>query len=292
MHDLVLNDSDKFNFMPPCLYSLNEYNGPLYNKKHNLPHPSALINTSWIKFTDSVKRFLDKFENNINVNALELHDVAHEYENVIYQATEHIENMRSNLKKCLLPESEYSKWKPDIIKRWSDYPTAICNKIKHNNNFLITVEVVYQYGSVRGYSLCHHINEAVKPNKDFHSNQEAFAYGSDLRRMLAHIYLISNAINLEIEKITLNIPKVVGQTPFVAPENHKDFLFRVSKFMPLAFHDQKIKDTAKFSFDGKTLSISYSNGFLVPTGKGLSTKSFFNGDGHTKSFHIFYSNKS
>lgn len=302
MSHLTLTADDPYNFMLPCIDTLRRYNAILYHQKRNFPHPGALINTSWSNLVISVLDFLDAFDayeqatksfsgkiyQPLDSNAPSLNKLLRKYETIIYTAFELTDNLCSNIKKCVLPKNKYSEWRLTNPKRWRDRIATICNKIKHEHNVLVGVEGTYTFGTVIGYAVCHYRNECLKPNPLIHSDQEAFSFGNDLRMILSQLYLLSSTISKELERISSN--NLANFSNLKLEREHVAFLERVTKFMPLTFHDQTSKNTALFHFDKKSLKIFDKDGTIVPSGRAKQFKTIFSGDGYTKSFHIFYKN--
>lgn len=289
MSELYFDKEDIFNFQPSCIAILRNYKGSLFNQDHDLPHPGAMVNTSWKRFLNSVDEFFDALElgeQNQSKAANSLGEAVTKYEAIMYRGTELIETLLTNVKKSVLPIDKWSDWKPNVIKKWRNHPTVICNKIKHNHNLLVGVEGEYQNGKVIGYAVCYYSGDALKPNKYFHKKHEAFAFGADLRKIFAHIYLISDAVFKQLSEISPeSIPKEKNKDK---NEREDKILKKVSALMPQCFHDYRQSDNAVFDFDNKKLKISDSGKNLFPIGYALNFKSIFSGDGHTKSFHIFY----
>lgn len=268
----------------PCLSTIEGYTGPLHHAAHNLPHPAVLITKSWGNLAKSVTSFLDIYESSfISENKNEAHgEVSKAYEDVLYNAAELVETLTVKLPTCLLPKNKRKQWKPDIPKRWTRHIVGICNQLKHEHNHLVCVDVISAFGIARGYSLCRYESDAVKPNKNFHESERAFAYGTDLRRIMAHIYLIANAVNDEFTRLL----EPVGQVVYSQPEKELELLLRITEFMPLPFHFQKSKNTPIFSLKKGVLTLADSGGYLIPLGKNVQVVTRHNGDGRTKTFEF------
>ena len=271
---------------PPCVEFIHLFSGKRYNTVHNLPHPGALMNTSWLKLTSTINDFLDEYDKNrFNDNNL-LQRYIQRYEDIIYQATEFIENNTKNLKRCLLPQDRYHEWQPSILNAWEDHPKIVSNHLKHNHNILTIVEMIYKMGSVKGYVLSEYRNEGLHPNIRVHAKQNAFSFGHDLRRILAHIYLISHAIKNEVQRL---FPNDLNGQPQAdnRPNETSIFLSKVSSFMPFSFPQEKAQYLPVFDFKNETLNVSSTHGKpLIMTGD-TQAKTWYSGDGYTKEFQFF-----
>ncbi len=299
MKKLILTNNSASKFSIPCANALLNYEGPIFSEKVALPHPGALVNNSWNDLLNRAWEFMDAVDAYDSAEAQHppgqyapqigdpsIDKILNCYRSVLYIATELIEDLLSNLKTCLLSTREYKKWKPQFPKRWKDHPTKLCNKLKHEHNILYSVNATYPIGTVRGFTVGHYSGRALISSREFHEKQQAFALGADLRRVLAHVYLIADAVREQIEELSQNYPHL--SKPHQINPHEINFLNRVNKFMPLCFHDQIGGTAAEFSFDGDRLVVSDS-GAPMKIGSGETSLFLaYSGDGYTKSFPLIY----
>lgn len=295
---LILSKTNFGGFLLPCIPTLYNYTGQIYSETEGLPHPGALINGALSKLNDSIKSFFQAYNAYIDAGGLSppnhgqsaagglLAGLTKSYEDVLYAATELNERMLKKLKLCILPPNRINEWNPNIIDRWRSHCSAMCNAIKHNHNSLVNVQAIYRFGSVVGYALCRTEGDKIRPNPNVHKAQEAFAFGSDLRKILAHAYLIADAVNNEFQRL-LGTVELVDVSRF--PGADYGLLNQVANFMPLSFHDQRSEHTATFNIAEGSLTISDAGGLILPHGgTDASVSSVYSGDGFARSFHIFY----
>lgn len=300
MEKTIISPMTSFQMMPRVIGALKGLNVPLFHTAQNLPHPEVLISSKWLSLVRLIEDFLNTYERYDllvkenaprppytlpNGSSPSLEEVMQAYKAIIYEADELIEKLHSKLKICLLPQDKTHQWH-NSLKRWRDHPSAVCNKLKHNHNLLTPVAGYYQFGTVRGYGICHYVNDKIIPNQDIHPQRFPFSFGTDLRRILAHIYLCAESATAQIKRIFPD-----SEASFhVAPPRHEDeiFLRKVSSFMPLNFHHYTHATDIpifKYQNDG-CLIISDKGGSIIPTGTGMvSTR--FSGDGRTKTFSCF-----
>jgi len=298
MKKIVLTIDNSFQMMPPIIGALKNINSPYHSKK-NLPHPEILISSKWKELVKRIDTFLNTYDtydklvrtkfprypHSLPKNSFpNLEDVLNSYKNILYDSTELLEKLYTDLKACLLTEEEISKWS-NPPKKWRDHPSIVCNRLKHNHNLLVPVEGYYQFGIVRGYGVCHYVNDCIIHNENIHPDKIPFSFGTDLRRILAHIYLAADWCTTQI-KMTIPNSNASFQISPPRPEDEA-FLQSVSSFMPLTFHhSNRSTNMPIFKYENQRLTICNTGGSIIPTGSGVIS-TIINGDGRTRTFSFF-----
>jgi|GEM_PF-1977341 len=290
----------------------------LFYKAHDLKHPLALYNTSFLKIKSALKDFFDTY------NSLRLEDftpdgnkndkctnLLKDYKIFLYSLREHLDDCFHIIKSFIPPQSSFkddrnqcnwlkknalSKTKTffDDIKDYKNYLDNITNELKHRNGILSYI-VFYNEGNKEfhiGYFVANVKDEAYEPvdyiHKEFQGQHTAFSFNRDIRYNIFNVFLISEKIINFLKKIKLQV-NLLNRDAEKASAQEISLYRKIMDMSKVFFPDEYFKDVPSICLlDNGNLKLEYPSKLSLrklTCDKVLLTHS---GDGKTRQFKLLY----
>lgn len=298
MDTIELSGDSATDYYPPCFRHLKYYSGADNWSARSLGHPLALFMTSWRNFQISLADVLDAIDKlgplkpDESPPSEKISVVLKAYKNFIYAAAELIETMLERVPEALLPNPRKQKFKVKAIDAIRRHIDIVCNKLKHEQNDLLFVEFFYDTGNIAyGYRVVKFVGDACQPNSDVHKSQQAFSIPLDIKRTLAHVYLIAQRLGEALD----------GYPDFVADYNSEslsgtkmdpssliELLKRVAALPQTGFPDETPANCPDVLFSDGELKIRKSRVTMSPRGRSGVVRNLWSGNGVTRSFQMPY----
>jgi hypothetical protein len=287
MRSVVLNSDDGGGFRPRCFAALTSYSGPLFNERHNLPHPRGILGHSWGEVILAFERCLNALDRKRNSMVRPsfdqdlINEATASYREVLYRSMEFFENLTDNIAMSMSPNPR----KPIKLagpKRLREIVALPCNKLKHNHNRIQYVEAIGGGYTVPGFAIYHVVRGALQPNPEIHKERRAMSFNVELRRIFAAIYLYADEIAEIISK------GATGVTPANAVPDARTVatIRRITELPIFAMPFETERQMPSISFDGSRLSIIEQGGMLFPAPLNCQMVAQYVGDGATTSFAV------
>ena len=163
-----------------------------------MAHPHALASVSWSGFESALNHAIADFESLRAADAEPGSDAfkraLESYAALLAKGVEFSDTISSAVAGCFLQAGE----KPKIPQVTKDrrHMAMICNKPKHNQNFLAPVTGTAGDGrKVFGFSVYEITPKGVQiPNKEIHSEAEAFSLALEIKRAVATVFVIGERV--------------------------------------------------------------------------------------------------
>ena len=196
---VIRNSEDGHHYFPGPFRDIQRYEGKLYCAEQNLPHPEALTFVSWVAVERALARTLDDFNRTRALpdplGSPSCYQLLDSYSVLIARTAEFIETISKNVTASFLPPKASIR-----IHRLSSERREVdlmCNKIKHNQNFLVPAVGLMPDGtSVLGFSLYEiAVDGTQRPNQILHTKRDAFSFVSAIKRAITAAYLIGDNVS-------------------------------------------------------------------------------------------------
>jgi hypothetical protein len=298
MDTIELFGGDATSYYPPCFRQLKHYSGPDNWSARNLGHPLVLFMIGWRNFQTSLADVLDAVD---GLGALRPDSkpssdkralLLKAHKSFIYAASELIETMIERVPEALLPSPRSQKFKVKSIDTMRRHADIICNKLKHEQNELLFIEFFYDSGNIAyGYRVVKFVGEGCEPNGDIHKSQQAFSIPLDIKRILAHIYLIAQRLGEALDHhpdFSVDYSKVLYPGTNLDPSALIGLLIRVDALTPTGFLDEVAANCPDVMFGDGRLKIRKSRATMSPRGRSGTVRNLWSGNGVTRSFQMAY----
>ena len=221
---------------------IEAFGGTLHHEKHDLAHPIALASSSWTAVERALNRAIIDFStvlagrfkpgNPEYAVALDSHAA------LIGRAAEFIETLTENVASAFVVPGE--KLRISHVKKERRHIDVICNKLKHNQNFLAPVTATANDGRIAyGFSVYSIDAKGEQhPNPEIHKQAEAFSLPLEIRRTIVDCYVISERVSEFVEQYgSINLYSM--ETPALEDGQRLDLFKRVSELPKTCFPFEK-----------------------------------------------------
>ncbi|WP_137045633.1 hypothetical protein [Pseudolabrys sp. FHR47] len=283
---LLIRKDGPGGLLPPIASILNRLQGPLFNAEWGLQHPLAIFNRRWTTFEQSLVAVLDALDgwHSPRANDETSEHLLKSQKNLLYDATELIEDFEKNMLRAVLSRETYGKNRFSLSKGLRNHVVVQCNKMKHAHAYLGFVEARYQFAKIPGYSVFSLTEpDTLGPEKNIHQQREAFSFSIELRKIVSNVYLLADEVTQEIIKhATLSHTEPDNKIS----DRTSDILRRVNDLPRLAFPSERPAHMPIYHFDGTTLEIDDKGGEIHHASGNSTISASHVGDGVTKRFRV------
>lgn len=204
----------------------------------------------------------------------------------VYRASEYAETICDKLAFSIVPKNSPDLPKLKGAKTLRRNIDIICNKLKHEQNQMVSVNFKFKYAQVPGVSVCAFDGDgALSPNPDIHAEREAFSLFTEIADIFATLYALGEIVQHNV--VAPLIPRLTDDE--VLPTQDLIELFKELIRIPrIGFPDHGAKHSSRFIVDDNRLVIRRGMEALTSAGPPITISSIGSGDGVTRNFHIFY----
>ena len=185
---------DGHRYRPSIFRQIESFGGELHHEERGLAHPHALASVPWAGFEGALSRAVTDFEA-LRVTGGEpgsdaFRRALESYAALLAQGVAFSDTIWKPVAECFLPVGEEPKI-PHVAKD-RRHIAMICNKPKHNQNFLTPVTGTADDGrKVLGFSVYEITPKGVQiSNREIHSEAEAFSLALEIKRAVTTVFVI------------------------------------------------------------------------------------------------------
>jgi hypothetical protein len=265
---IVRRALDNFGYKPGPFPEIRRYEGPTFAAGRKLPHPLALASISWAAVERALLRVLDSFsivQGELDpIRSAAFPHLLDEYAVLIARLAEYIETISENVAAYFVPrKSKLNIAYLDTDRRDVD---LICNKMKHNQNFLVPAQGVAPDGRVViGFALYEITHEGLqRPNKNLHATRPAFSFAIEVRRALTAAYLVGQSVGEFIAKQGPMKQVLEAEANDLSADRYL-LLKRVAKLPMDVFPWESSSDMPDWNTAGDELRLAAHGGAIRPT---------------------------
>lgn len=265
---IVRNGKDNCGYKPGPFPDIRRYEGPTFAADRKLPHPVALASVSWAAVERALLRVLDSFsrvQRELDpIGSPAFPHLLDEHAVLIARLAEYIETISESVAAYFVPRrAKLNIAHLDKDRRDID---LVCNRIKHNQNFLVPVQGVTPDGRVViGFALYEITHEGLqRPNKNLHATRPAFSFAVEIRRVLTAAYLIGQSVGDFIARQG-PVKDTLDAEPNDAGDERFSLLKRVAELPVDAFPWESSSEMPDWNASGDELRIGAQGGMVRPT---------------------------